>query len=202
MSYVILNDNRSASLPPADCPEVFFGEVTLTVCRQTVQVREREIGPKPGMWETSGWGSVGWPATGNDTERGSGGTNTSCPPILTRAEPVISQSTNRSTKCDVLYDLRVLRQPPRTCKSLKSLSRADSHGGSHRFESCSAHHIFQGLTGNLPQKPNPQNAPHWPPPRATIQYRDGRQLLLFYIKNVSIGLDITILFDTIKILAL
>src|SRR5208283_1333134 len=48
----------------------------------------------------------------------SGGTNTSCPPILTRAEPVISQSTNRSTKCDVLYDLRVLRQPPRTCKSL------------------------------------------------------------------------------------
>ena len=110
--------------------------------RQTVQVREREIGPKPGMWETSGWGSVGWPATGNDTERGSGGTNTSCPPVLTHAKPAISQSTNRSTKCDVLYDLRVLRQPPRTCKSLKSLSGSDSHGGSHRFESCSAHQRY------------------------------------------------------------
>src|SRR5208283_5678433 len=73
----------------------------------------------------------------------SGGTNTSCPPILTRAEPVISQSTNRSTKCDVLYDLRVLRQPPSTCKSLYS------HGGSHRFESCSAHHSNQSLTDHL-----------------------------------------------------
>ena len=38
MSYVILNDNRSASLPPADCPEVFFGEVTLTVCRLCAEV--------------------------------------------------------------------------------------------------------------------------------------------------------------------
>src|SRR5271167_4511926 len=41
----------------------------------------------------------------------------------------------------------------------------DSHGGSHRFESCGAHHIFQGLTGNLPEKPI-----HKPIP---VEFSDG-----------------------------
>ena len=50
------------------------------------------------------------------------------------------QPTIQSTKCDVLCDLRVLRQSPRSCKLLKSLIDPDSHGGSHRFESYSAHH--------------------------------------------------------------
>src|SRR5271165_6870016 len=63
-------------------------------------------------------------ATGNYTERGSAqeGPTHRVHPLLTRAEPVISQSTNQSTNRDVLYDLRVLRQPPRTCKSLKNLT--------------------------------------------------------------------------------
>src|SRR5271165_2980890 len=83
-------------------------------------------------------------ATGNYTERGSAqeGPTHRVHPLLTRAEPVISQSTNQSTNRDVLYDLRVLRQPPRTCKSF-------SHGGSHRFESCSAHDSNQSLTDHL-----------------------------------------------------
>jgi len=61
-----------------------------------------------------------------------------CPPHP-RQEPF--QPTIQPTKSDVLYDLRVLRQPPHTCKSLKNLTRSDSHGGSHRFESYSAHHL-------------------------------------------------------------
>jgi hypothetical protein len=39
-------------------------------------------------------------------------------PYPTRAEPGIFRSTIRSTKRNVLYDWRVLRQSPRTCKSL------------------------------------------------------------------------------------
>ena len=35
------------------------------------------------------------------------------------------QPTIQPTKSDVLYDLRVLRQSPRTCKLLKSLSGQD-----------------------------------------------------------------------------
>jgi hypothetical protein len=35
------------------------------------------------------------------------------------------QPTIQPTKSDVLYDLRVVRQSPRTCKLLKSLSGQD-----------------------------------------------------------------------------
>ena len=44
------------------------------------------------------------------------GENRSCPPVLTRAEPVISQPTTQPTKCDVLYDLRGVWQFLRTSK--------------------------------------------------------------------------------------
>ena len=49
------------------------------------------------------------------------------------------QPTTQPTELAVLHDLRVFRQSPRCCKSLKNLMWADSHGGSRRFESCSAH---------------------------------------------------------------
>ena len=65
-----------------------------------------------------------------------------------RVEPTI-----RPTKCDVLCDQRVLRQFPRSCKLLKYLFLPDSHGGSHRFESCSAHQCFLGF------RENPENGP-------------------------------------------
>src|SRR5271166_3616322 len=69
-------------------------------------------------------------ATGNYTERGSAqeGSTHRVHPLLTRAKRVISQSTNQSTNRDVLYDLRVLRQPPRTCKSLKNLHTVEVTG--------------------------------------------------------------------------
>jgi len=53
------------------------------------------------------------------------------------------RSTIRSTNSFFLCVLQVLRQSSRTCKLLYS------HGGSHRFESCSAHHPNQSLTGHL-----------------------------------------------------
>jgi len=52
-----------------------------------------------------------------------------------------NQPTTQPTKSDILHDFRVLWQSPRSFKSLKSLIEPDSHGGSHRFESYSAHHL-------------------------------------------------------------
>ena len=63
--------------------------------------------------------------------------------------PYDLQPTIQPTKSDVMYDFRVLRQPPRSCKSLKNLPCSDSHGGSHGFESCSAHHPNQSVTEHL-----------------------------------------------------
>jgi hypothetical protein len=65
------------------------------------------------------------------------------------------QPTFQPTKCVVLCDQRVFRQSPQSCKLLKYLPLPYSHGGSHRFESCSAHHFFNGLRATA-KKPVPQ----------------------------------------------
>jgi hypothetical protein len=57
----------------------------------------------------------------------------------------VFQPTAQPTNPTVLHDFRVLWQPPRCCKSLKNQMQVDSHGGSRRFESCSAHHRINNL---------------------------------------------------------
>ena len=52
------------------------------------------------------------------------------------------RSAIRSTNEAILCDLEVLGQPSRLCKLLYYRFSPDSHGGSHRFESYSAHHLF------------------------------------------------------------
>jgi len=50
------------------------------------------------------------------------------------------QPTTQPTNLPVLHDFRELWQSPWCSKSLKNQMQVDSHGGSRRFESCSAHH--------------------------------------------------------------
>jgi hypothetical protein len=54
------------------------------------------------------------------------------------------QSTIRSTKCDDLHHLRVLRQSPRNCKLLKNLVRLPCHGRGRGFESRRPRQLFSG----------------------------------------------------------
>jgi hypothetical protein len=58
------------------------------------------------------------------------------------SEGATVQPTTQPTKCDVLHDFRVLWQSPRSVKSLENLVHLHSHGGSRRFKSYCAHHLF------------------------------------------------------------
>jgi len=62
------------------------------------------------------------------------------------------QPTTQPTKSDVLYDLRVLRQSPRTCKLLKSLDTVEVRSSSLLVPTIS----FNGLASrtSVPEAPN------------------------------------------------
>ena len=69
----------------------------------------------------------------------------------------IFQPTTQPTMLDVLYDFRELWQSPRCCKLLKHQIVVDLHGGSQRFESSIAHHIFFKSTAIRSRNPIPQH---------------------------------------------